>query len=107
MTPPMIKQVNAIAEKEKMPDDLKIKNRINNVFDTSLTVGVDYNKKFDDEINDQEIYDRINNQYYSSDGKNSSNNDSQLTDDMYEIDENELGGILEEQSVISKKENSE
>ena len=45
ITPSVIKQVRAIAHMEDMPKGIKIKDRNNNIlFDSSLTVGMDYDE---------------------------------------------------------------
>ena len=84
----MIKQVHAIGQMENMPKGLKIKNRNNNVlFDASLTAGLDYDgDQFEEEISDED---------HLLDEEEENENDHQLTDDIDEIDENELGEILE------------
>ena len=100
ITPSVIKQVRAIAHMEDMPKGIKIKNRNNNIlFDSSLTAGVDYDEaQFDEEINDKD---------YLLDESTEIENEDQLTDDMDEMDDNELGDILEQQYVLNNQEETE
>ena len=97
ITPSVLKQVSAIAQMEGMPKGIKIKNRNNNIlFDSSLTAGVDYDEEqFDDEINDED---------HDQPSDDEIEDDYQLTDEIDEMDENELGDILEQQYVVQNEE---
>ena len=100
ITDSVIKQVEALAIKDGMPEGLKVKSRTGKIlFDSSWTAGVDYaseddelNDKLNDELNDDELNDdELNdeNVCYNIEEVNSeddNDNDNDHNDDMADED---------------------
>ena len=95
ITDSVIKQVEALAIKDGMPEGLKVKSRTGKIlFDSSWTAGVDYaseddelNDKLNDELNDDELNDE--NVCYDIEEVNSeddNDNDNDHNDDMADED---------------------
>ena len=98
ITPSIIRQVDALAEMDRMPKGLKIHNRANQlIFDSAWIAGVDYDEEaFEDNDFDENFEDEDD---------ELSDDASEYDDEYDELDPNELEDIINEREEIMADEN--